>query len=370
MYIKGFIKKDKKTKELISRLKPGDIALISHRDLDEVAAISLVESKVKCIVNADKTISGRYNNQGPKVLLDAKIPIFELQNDKLFDKIKEGQFSKIINNKIIIDDKIIGFCSLLDENKIDKLLQIGYKNLEKELKNFIENTLEYAGREKDIILGNIDIPTTKVKMDNKHVLVVARGKDYKKDLSAVKNYIKEKKPILIGVDGGGDTLMEFGYIPDIIVGDMDSISDKCLKLTKEIIVHVYQNGKSPGLDRINNLGLKSTIVSIPGISEDIALLLAYSNNADLIVAIGTHSNMIDFLEKGRKGMSSTFLVRSKVGSKLIDAKGVNKLYKSSLKVNYILALSLAAVIPLIIVALKHPLIIEILQLIYMNLRLL
>lgn len=370
MYIKGIIKKDKKTKNLVNRLKPGNIALIHHRDLDELAAISLVEAKVKCILNADKTISGRYNNQGPKILINAGIPIYELEDSNIFDDIIEGQTSKIMGNKIIIDGNTVGLCNILDENKINQLLQKGYENTERELKYFIENTLEYASREKDVLLGNLDIPSIKVRIDKRHVLVVARGKDYKKDLCAIKAYIKEKKPVLIGVDGGGDALMEFGYIPDIVVGDMDSISDKCLRLTKEIIVHAYQNGESPGLLRVNNLGLKSVIFSAPGTSEDVALLLAHSNNADLIVAVGTHSSMIDFLEKGRKGMASTFLVRLKVGSKLVDAKGVNELYKSNLKMKYVLGLAIAAAIPLLVLVVKLPFLVEMFELFLMNLKLL
>lgn len=368
MNIKGVIKKDTKTKKLINRLRPGDIALISHRDLDEVAAISLMESKVKCVLNADKTISGRYNNQGPNVLLKAGIPIFELIEKSLFNDIQEGQTLKIIEDKIVFKNKIIGSCRLLDENNIKLLLQIGLKNTEKELKKFIDNTLEYANREKNLILDNITIPNTKVNISKRHALVVVRGKDYKKDLSSIKSYIKEKRPVLIGVDGGGDALLDFGYIPDIVVGDMDSISDKCLKLAKEIIVHAYCNGESPGLNRVKNLGLKSTIFPYPGTSEDIALLIPYSNSADLIVAVGTHNNMIDFLEKGRKGMASTFLVRLKVGSKLIDAKGVNELYKSRLKLKYILGIAIASTIPLIILFMKLPMLAEMLELLLMNLK--
>ncbi|KNF07414.1 putative pyrophosphokinase [Gottschalkia purinilytica] len=368
MIIKGVVKKDRKTKDLVKRLKPGDIAIINHKDLDEIAATSLAESKVRCILNLDKTISGKYPNQGPNILLKAGIPIFECSDKDIFNVLDEGDIIELKDNTIVYKNDSIAPCEELDNEKIQQLLNIGYDNIEKELDKFIENTLEYAKKEKGLVLGNIDIPEVNTKMKGRHVLVVVRGKDYKKDLMAMKNYINEMNPILIGVDGGGDALLEFGYTPDIVIGDMDSVSDNCLKTSKEIIVHAYTNGKAPGLERVKNLGLNAVIFPSPGTSEDIALLLAYSNYADLIVAVGTHNSMIDFLEKGRSGMASTFLVRLKVGSKLIDAKGVNKLYRSSLKPRYMIWLAAAALIPIVVLTLLFPPMKELVQLMQIKLK--
>jgi len=369
MIIKGKIKKDKKTKDLIKRINPGDIAIINHKDLDEIAANSLVEAKVKCIINTNKTISGKYPNQGPSILLKAGIPILESDID-LFDKLIEGEIIELDNNEVISRGEVIGKYKELNETKIQELLKIGYENMEQELDKFIENTLDYAKKEKGLVLGNINIPKVKTNLQNRHVLIVVRGKDYKKDLLAIKNYIREMKPVLIGIDGGGDALLEFGFIPDIVVGDMDSVSDKCLKLSKEIVVHAYTNGSAPGLDRINKLGLEAVIFPAPGTSEDIALLLAYSNKAELIVAVGAHNSMIDFLEKGRSGMASTFLVRLKVGAILVDAKGVNKLYKSNLKTRYVIGLAIAALTPIIVISFMFPPMKELIQLIGIKIRIL
>lgn len=362
MYIKGNLKKDKKTKDLVNRLNPGDIALIAHKDLDEVAALSLAEKKISCVINIQETISGRYPNQGPSILLDANIPMLEITNTQIFDIIGEGEVIEIIDNSIIYMGENLGKCELLDEDKVNKLLDIGYENLEVELENFIENTLEYAKKEKGLVTGKIPIPKTKTNFKDKHVLVVVRGKDYKADLEAISSYISEVHPILIGVDGGGDALLDFGYRPDMVVGDMDSISDKCLEEAGEIIVHAYPDGRAPGLERVKKLGLEATVFPAPGTSEDIAFLLAYGNGADLIVAVGSHTNMIDFLEKGRPGMSSTFLVRLKVGNKLIDAKGVNKLYHSSFKLKYVVGIAIAALIPIGVITFRHPLFREIMHL--------
>ena len=370
MNIKGNLKKDKRTKDLAKILVPGEIAVIEHRDLDEIAALSLKDTRIRGVINLEKSISGKYPNKGPLILHESGIPIFECDCKEIFDILEDGQAISIENEKLIYKNEVLCDALELTKKKIDELLQIGYDNIENELDDFIDNTLHYAKKEKELVTGNIEIPKVSTSFKNRHALVVVRGKDYKKDLLAVRNYIGEVNPILIGVDGGEDALLEAGYIPDIVIGDMDSVSDKCLKKSKEIVVHGYANGKAPGLERIQNLGLDSVLFPSPGTSEDIALLLAYSNDVDLIVAVGTHNSMIDFLEKGRKGMASTFLVRLKVGPKLIDAKGVNELYKSSLKPKYMIGLGLAALLPVIVIALLFPHMQEILKLIQIKVRIL
>lgn len=369
MHIKSTVKRDKVTKNLTNRLSQGDIAIISHKDLDEIAAISLAEKKISCVINTEETISGKYPNRGPAILMEKNIPIFEVVDGKTLDSISEGDIIEIVDDTIIYMGESIAKCIYLENSKIEELLKLGYDNIDKELDLFIENTLEYAKREKGLVTGNISIPEIKTDMKGRHVLVVVRGKDYKMDLVTIKAYIDEKKPVLIGVDGGADALLEFGYTPDIVIGDMDSVSDKCLLVSKEVIVHAYSNGRAPGLERVKDLGIEPILFTSPGTSEDIALLLAYEKNADLIVAVGTHTNMVDFLEKGRAGMSSTFLVRLKVGEKLVDARGVNKLYGSTFSPKYLFIILIAALIPIIILTGINPITRSFLKLLKIRFRL-
>jgi len=368
MLIKSIARIDKKTKNLVKRLNPGEIAVIDHIDLDEVSANSLVSARPSLVINARRSISGRYPNLGPQILIKAGIPILDNVGVETFERIQENDVLDIIHNEIFINGQFIGKGTILTEKLIQKQLDESKENLQYELDKFIENTLEYAKKEKDILLGNLKIPEVKTVFQKKHTLVVVRGQDYKEDLLAIKSYIEEFAPILIGVDGGGDALMEFGYVPDMIVGDMDSVSDECLKACKEIVVHAYPDGRAPGLKRIQELGLEAVVFPAPGTSEDIAMLLAFEKGADLIVAVGTHSNMIDFLEKGRKGMASTFLVRLKVGGKLIDAKGVNKLYRESLKLKHIFGLLFGAMIPIFIVGALSPPVRQLLKLFLIKLK--
>lgn len=370
MQITALIKIDKKTKNLAKRINAGEIAVIDHVDIDEIAAESLIEKKVLAVINANKSISGKYPNLGPAILDNAGIPIIDEVGDKIFELLKENDRITIIDNEIYKDGTLIAKGKLLTHDVINYKMEECKENLEFELDKFIENTLDYAKKEKSFILGNLEIPNVKTKFKDRQALVIVRGKDYKEDLYTIKQYISDVRPILIGVDGGADALLEFGLNPDLIVGDMDSVSDKALKIAKELVVHAYPDGRSPGLERVKSLGLDAHIFKAPGTSEDIAMLLAYEKGADLIVAVGTHSSMIDFLEKGRKGMSSTFLVRLKIGSKLVDAKGVNKLYRENFKISYVFGIIFAAMIPLGVLAYFSPPMQQLLKLLQLRIRLL
>jgi uncharacterized membrane-anchored protein len=352
--IEGKIKKDRKTKNLIKKLNPGDIALICHKNIDEVAAESLIKKKIKAVINTEPAITGEYPNKGPEKILKANIPVIDNVGEKIYRILKDGDKIKIINGQIFLKEKAIATGRVIDEIILNKILNETQKRMTALVDEFIENTITYAKKEKWIVTHDLKLPEIETKIKNKHVLIAVRGKDYLQDLKAIKSYIEEVRPVLIGVDGGGDALLESGFVPDILIGDMDSVSDKCLKNAKEIIVHAYQDGKAPGLNRISQLGLSAKLFPCLGTSEDVAMLLAYEKGAELIVAVGTHTNIIDFLEKGRKGMASTFLVRLKIGSKLVDAKGVNKLYKNKVSYKYLFAICLAALWPIIIVGLISP----------------
>ncbi len=350
MFNKAPVKLNKKTKNLIPRLRSGDIAIIMHQDIDEVAANSLVSKKVRAVINCSSCISGRYPNLGPSILVGAKIPLYEVLDIDLFEKLQDNDIVEIRLNQLIYNNQSLADLKAIDKEEVEAALKMAEDNLSIELEKFIDNTLDYAGKEKELILNSLKAPRLNTQMKGRHALVVVRGKDYKQDLQAIASYIKEVKPVLIGVDGGGDALMEIGFIPDLLIGDMDSATDKCLKRSREIIVHAYQDGKAPGLERIEALGLEASVIPAPGTSEDIAMLLAYELGAELVVAVGSHTNMVDFLEKGRKGMASTLLVRMKIGTRLMDAKGVSQLYNSRLEAKHFLWLVSAAAIPLIIIA--------------------
>lgn len=352
--VEGIIKKDRRTKHLIARLKPGDIALIRHRDIDLLSAKRLRDKKVSAVINTEESVTGRYRNLGPSVLFNAGIPVIDHADEKLFQMLKEGEAVKIDEGRIYKDGKEVAEGEVLTHEKIQSRLTEARQNVRHELNQFVRNTLSFLEQEQETLLGEIPFPDITMDFKGRHVLVVVRGKKYQEDLKALRSYIGEVKPVLIGVDGGADALLEFGYIPDITIGDMDSVSDRALQTSRLRLVHAYQDGRAPGLARLQSMNLSSVTVSLPGMSEDIALLLAYHLGAELIVGVGMHFSLDEFLEKDRKGMSSTFLVRLKVGSILFDAKGVSELYKGRLSTTWILGMVLCGLVPLFVILFSSP----------------
>jgi uncharacterized membrane-anchored protein len=347
----GPVRKDKRTKNLVRRLRPGDVAVIDHQDLDRVAAETLVERQPVAVVNAAASITGLYPNTGPAVLVEAGIPLLDLAGQAVFE-LHEGDAVSIDADGVVWrEDAEVARGEWLAPEDVRKRLDAAKDNLANALEDFTLNTLAYVRRDRDLLLEGLEVPKLRTRLRDRHVLVVVRGHDYKKDLETLRAYIQEFRPALIGVDGGADALLEAGLRPDVIVGDMDSVTNEALGCGAEIVVHAYSDGRAPGRERVEGLGLDPLILPGAGTSEDMAMLLAYEADCDLIVAVGAHASMVEFLDKGRPGMASTFLVRLKVGAKLVDAKGVNRLYRQGVRRSDLLFLVFSALVAMLVISL-------------------
>ena len=331
----GVARVDRRTKDLVSRVRPGDIAVIDHEDIDRVAAEGLVDAGVGAVVNAAASISGRYPNLGPLILAEADIPLIDHVGHILMEKIKDGDPLRLDGDRVFVGERLVGVGIRQSRIAIIHDMEAARVDLDEHFESFARNTLDYMRDERDLLFGGAGLPDLVHDMAGRPVLVVVRGYGYREDLAALRAYIREVRPVLVGVDGGADALIDEGYQPDLIVGDMDSVSDTALLLARqprrhhkptELVLHAYVDGQAPGRDRLSALGVPFTLVRSSGTSEDVAFLLAHEKRADLIVAVGTHGNLREFLDKGRAGMASTFLVRLRVGEILMDAKGVSRIY--------------------------------------------
>ncbi len=341
----GRARVDRRTKNLIKRLEPGDIAVVDHEDLDRIAAEGLIEARVAGVVNASRSISGRYPNVGPLLLAAAGIALLDDVGAAALDAVVEGQSVRIEGSELWVGPALIASGERQTLQSLEQAYESAKISMGDELERFAENTLEYMRRERNLILDSPDLPELRVEVAGRHVLIVVRGHDYKDDLNALRStYVREVRPVLIGVDGGADALLEVGLRPDVIIGDFDSISDAALRCGAQLIVHAYPGGLAPGAERLEELGVEYSLFQAGGTSEDIAMLLAYEKRAKLIVAVGTHASMVEFLDKGRAGMASTFLTRLKVGPILVDAKGVSRLYESRLRKRDLVAFFVAAML--------------------------
>jgi uncharacterized membrane-anchored protein len=341
--IAGTVRLDRRTKRLVGRLRPGDIAIIDHVDLDRVAADSLVAVGVAAVLNAKPSVSGRYPNLGPEVLVQAGIPLLDDLGEGLFQQLREGDLVRLEGNTVYRGGEPVAKGERQDAESVAKAMADAREGLSVQLEAFAANTMEYLKQERDLLLDGVGVPEVETRIAGRHCLIVVRGYDYKADLDVLRPYIREFKPVLIGVDGGADALVEAGYTPDMIIGDMDSVTDDVLRCGAEIVVHAYPDGRAPGLARVQQLGMPAQTFPAAATSEDLAMLLADEKGASLIVAVGTHATLIEFLDKGRGGMASTFLTRLKVGGKLVDAKGVSRLYRQSISGSSLLLLVLSAI---------------------------
>ncbi|TMK87764.1 MAG: hypothetical protein E6G57_09550 [Actinobacteria bacterium] len=344
---------DRRTKRLSRRLHPGDIAVIDHEDLDRVAAEELVQAHPGAVVNAARSISGRYPNVGPLLVAAAGIPLIDDVGTEIMDAVREGQVLRVDGAEIRRGDEVIAKGTAQTLQSLEERVEAAKRFMGDELEAFAENTLEYLRQERHLLTDSPALPDVPVDLSERHVLVVVRGLDYRADLAALRGYISDMRPVLVGVDGGADALLEAGLRPDIIIGDFDSVTDAALETGAALIVHAYPGGNAPGAQRLEESGRDYTVFEAAGTSEDIALLLAYEKGAELIVAVGTHASVVDFLDKGRAGMASTFLVRLKVGPVLVDAKGVNRLYRSQVRrgdMAFLVGAALFAMVVMVLVA--------------------
>lgn len=342
---------DTRTKRLVNRVQAGEIMVIDHADLDRVAAETIVEAQVGGVINASDSISGRYPNLGPLLVCAAGIPLVDGVGTDVMAAIADGQVVTINGAEVLVDGKVVAKGTRQSMELLEDRIEMARQSMGEELERFAENTLSYLSQERHLLLDEPDIPEIALSMKDRHVLIVVRGAEYKDDLDTLRRsgYLVEMRPLLVGVDGGADALLEIGQTPDLIIGDMDSVSERALRCGATLVVHGYQDGRAPGSKRLDELGLDHVVYAAAGTSEDIAMLLAYEKGAELIVAVGTHSSMVEFFDKGRAGMASTFLVRMKVGPILVDAKGVSRLYHHTVRKGDLALLVLSAIFTLVVI---------------------
>jgi len=360
---------DARTKRLVQRAQPGDIAVVDHEDLDRVSADALIAAGIGGVVNASRSISGRYPNLGPLRLIEAGIPLVDAVGPLLLRKVHDGDLLRLDGDRVYDGDRLVGVGIRQSSATVREAMAEAQVGLAERFESFAVNTVDYMQRERDLLFGGSGLPTLDHVLAGRPVLVVVRGYNYREDLAVLRPFIRDVHPVLLGVDGGADALIEAGYTPDLILGDMDSVSDEALALARpggrgwfrrrrptELVLHAYRDGHAPGRERLDDLGVPYRVAETAGTSEDAAFLLAHEKGAETIVAVGSHGNLREFLDKGREGMSSTFLVRLRVGEILMDAKGVSRVYSPRIRTREAMLLVVAAIVTMAaVIAVSPPL---------------
>ncbi|WAL68035.1 putative cytokinetic ring protein SteA [Amycolatopsis cynarae] len=341
--ITGVARVDRRTRELLRRVGPGDIVVLDQIDLDRATAGALVEAGVAAVLNASPSISGRFPNLGPEIVVGAGIPLVDGVGAEVFHRLKDGAKVRLHEGVLYAGERrIASGAEQTPESVADQMIE-AKAGMSTQLEAFSANTIEFLRRERTLILDGVGVPEVRVPLRDRHVLVVAPGKGHAAELKTLKKYIAEHRPVLIGVDAGADTLRELGYQPDIIVGDPSGIDAETLKAGAEVVVPAQPDGHAPGLARIQDLGIGAVTFPASGNPEDLALLIADRHEAGLVVTVGFQATLREFLDHGRSGSNpSTFLTRLKLGTKLVDGKAVAALHRSRVSLPAVLLLVLAA----------------------------
>ncbi len=358
----------KRTKDLVKKLSPGEIAVIDHADLDRIASEDLAASGVVAVLNNSRSSTGGYPNVGPLLLLRAGVPLIDFIEPDLFALLSDGDAVEVDGARLALDGGQLAEGERLSESQMLSRLADQRGRIDRALAAFATNTIEHVREESELLTGEIEFPPVRTGFRDRHTLLVVRGPGYRADLAALGSYIRDVRPLIVAVDGGADAVLEIGFKPDVILGDMDSASDEALATGAELIVHAYPDGRAPGRERLQELGLEHVVVPAAGTSQDVAMLLAHERGAALIVTVGAHFNLIEFLDKNRAGMSSTFLTRLRVGETLVDAKGVSRLYRPGLGAPGVAMFLAAFVVLLVIVVIASPALDNVTELLWLKIQ--
>jgi len=377
--ISGPVRLGRKTKLLVRHLVAGDIAVIDHLDIDRVSAEELIAAGACAVLNCRASTSGTYPNLGPQLLVEAGVLLVDLPEDSLFHSLSDGdpvtvRVTADTRGEVLYRGRQLVSGVVLDVARVRAETEARRREIGDALERFAHNTIEHMREERELLAGRIDLPRFRTDFRDRSALVVVRGVDHQRDLRALKPFIRDTRPVLVAVDGGADALLEAGLTPHMIVGDMDSAGEPALLAARdgktELVVHSYPDGRAPGRHRLEELGVPFKLVPAPGTSQDVAMLIAAEKGARLIVTVGSQFNLVEFLDRNREGMSSTFLTRLRIGEILVDAKGVSRLYRPMPGLAPLVVVILAGLIALIAVVWITPALRDVADLLWLKLQLL
>ncbi len=380
--VTGPVRAGRRTKLLVKHLRRGDIALIDHEDIDRVSAEELIAAGVNAVLNCCSSSSGAYPNMGPQLLVEAGILLVDVDGDSLFDTLSDGDPVVVVAEgpadhlvgEVLCRGKPLGSGEVLGVERVRADTEARRKEIGEALERFAHNTIEHMREERELLAGGIELPRFSTDFRDRSTLVVVRGVGHQRDLRALRPFIRDMRPVIVAVDGGAEALLEAGMKPDMIVGDMDSAGEATLldasRGGAELVVHSYPDGRAPGRERLEALGVGFKLVPAPGTSQDVAMLIAAEKGARLIVSVGSPFNLVEFLDRNREGMSSTFLTRLRIGEILVDAKGVSRLYHPQPGLTPLLVVIAAGIVAMIAVVWTTPALRDVANLLWLKLQLL
>jgi len=368
--IAGPARLGRRTKLLVKELRPGAVAVLDHKDLDRVSAEDLIAAGVVAVLNCSPSSTGAYPNMGPLLIVQAGIHLVDLPDDKLFGQLADGDSIVVRGGDVLRGTTLLTRGEVQEPDAVRSQTDERRREIGDALEAFAQNTIEHMLEERELLSGRIELPRFDTDFRDRPALIVVRGVDHQQDLRALRPYIRDMKPAILAVDGGANALLAEGFQPDMIVGDMDSATEQALRCGAELVVHAYPDGTAPGRSHLEALGLPFKVVPAPGTSQDVTMLIAAEKGAELIVSVGSQFNLVEFLDKNRRGMASTFLTRLRLGEILIDAKGVSRLYRPRAGAAPLVVVVLAGLLCLLAIVLLTPALRDVADLLWLKLEVL
>jgi len=344
----GVARVDRRTDSLLRRVKAGEIVVLDQVDLDRATADALVAADVAAVVNASPSISGRFPNLGPEVLVTAGIILLDGVGADILHTVKDGSRVRLHEGAVHLGERVVATGVQQDADSVADALVEAKSGLTHQLEAFAANTTEFMRRERAMLLDGAGVPPISAELAHRQVLVVAAGFDHAAELRNLKNYIREYRPVIVGVGAGADELLAAGHTPQLIVGDPAEISIEALTCGADIVVPAFADGHAPGLHRVQDLGAGVVTFSSSANAEDLALLLVAHHGAALVVTVGLSASMTEFLDRGRSGSNaSTFLTRLQLGGRLVDGRVLATLYRSRVSFGAVVLMIVAALVAVV-----------------------
>jgi len=344
----GVARVDRRTDSLLRRVKAGEIVVLDQVDLDRATADALVAADVAAVVNASPSISGRFPNLGPEVLVTAGIILLDGVGADILHTVKDGSRVRLHEGAVHLGERVVATGVQQDADSVADALVEAKSGLTHQLEAFAANTTEFMRRERAMLLDGAGVPPISAELAHRQVLVVAAGFDHAAELRSLKNYIREYRPVIVGVGAGADELLAAGHTPQLIVGDPAEISIEALTCGADIVVPAFADGHAPGLHRVQDLGAGVVTFSSSANAEDLALLLVAHHGAALVVTVGLSASMTEFLDRGRSGSNaSTFLTRLQLGGRLVDGRVLATLYRSRVSFGAVVLMIVAALVAVV-----------------------
>lgn len=325
--VRGAARVDRDPRVLAARLRRGDVAVIDAIDLDRSAAALLVGAGAAAVVNASPTVSGRYPSLGATVLLDAGVALVDGVGSDALARLRDGEPVSVVDGTVRRDDTVVASGTAQTADTISMALAASEAGLATQMEAFAASAAEYLRREHRVLLEPGSVPPLRVKISGRDVIVVAPGPDHRDDLSRLRRYAKEYRPVVIAVDEAADTARDLGYTAHVIVGDLTNVSDEALRAARDVVVRLDAEGATAGLARVDRMGIARTTVTTTADPADLALLLADEGDARVIVSAGADRTLVSMLDSGRTRAAADFVTRLRVGSRLVDAHATAAMYR-------------------------------------------